>query len=59
MIGVKARSHITTRLNCLVGSLSVSIWDQGLQQQSGAFVRLIRRVGKLEMSKIKDPIVGS
>ena len=28
-------------------------------QKSGAFVRLIRHVGKLEMFKINDPIVGS
>ena len=57
--GVKARSHILTRLNSLVGSLSVCIWDRGLQHQSGVFVQLNRRVGKLEMSKINHPIVGS
>ena len=29
---LKARSHIPTRLNSWVGSLSVHIWDRGLQQ---------------------------
>ena len=56
---VKVRSHIPTRLNHRVGSLSVGIWDQGLQQQLGPFVRLIRRVVKLEMLKINDLIVVS
>ena len=58
-IYLKARSHILTRLNCLVGSVSVGICDRGLQQQSGHLSRQIRRVGKLEMSKINDLIVGS
>ena len=58
-LSLKGRSHIPTRLNSRVGSLSVCIWDRGLQQQSGLVVRLIRRVVRLEMSKINDPIVGS
>ena len=57
-VSLKPRSHIPTRLNHRVGSLSVSIWDRGLQQQSGAFPRRTCRVGKLEMLKINDPIVG-
>ena len=55
----KARSHIPTRLNSWVGSLSVGIWDRALQQQLGAVVRPTSRVVRLEMSKINDPIVGS
>ena len=58
-MSLKARSHIPTRLNSCVGSVSVGICDQGLQQRSGAFPRLIRRVVKLEMLKINDPIVGT
>ena len=56
---VKPRSHIPTRLNSWVGSLSVGIWDRGSQQQLGPFVRLIRRVVNLEMFQINDWIVGS
>ena len=50
---LKARSHIYAT------QLSSPILDRGLQQQSGGFLRLIRRVVDLELFKINNPIVGT
>ena len=67
-VGPNTQNGITTRAGyslCLVlegrvciGKGSRGIWDQALQQELGTFPRPTRRVGKLEMFKINNSIVG-